>query len=685
MTHVLDALGRIKVTPGIHDHASIVAGGQDLRQIQELEFDDATILTIDGAGDVVRTQVYHAIAANAGVVDDLDHATGGIEGDLLIIRPDAGDTITCRHDQGGAGDFWFAGAADIVLDNQDHLLLVHDGTSWCDVSGGAGGGGTLDDAYDFGGAGVGRTITADAGAVQLDGAGGLGTQGNIVLDDGVGDSPQAQFVNQANEIAYIQHQNDGDFTVRLGGNDGGYQFVVETLAGTHLLTLNALGNAYVNVGGIYADDLSQITVEHDAEDTVAEILRLCLTCFGGGVPAAGFGGRLTWRLDDSASTLEDAGYVDVVFSDATHGSEDTYMPFSVRIAGAAPAEVSRVDGIGLLTASGHTNAGDAQAFIVKNTSGGAVVANAVGYIDENGEFKTTATAYLNVPWCVVVRGGANNADIYVAKRGRVTVTLNGNCAIGDKLYTSTTAGQAQPLTYVQPGLFATALTANVAGAGGACEALLMCHAKPMPYTNANDILHITTSSDSQFAADINGAPVGAVLTYDTIVGNEDSIVPTLAAQVGKLELINTTKVPDEIALISSVNTGANQITVTNAVDIAGWLNNEKIQVNSTTCIIAGPPYYFNVNCSGFLPSNAVAIALQVVANDGAGYAQVRIHGFEVWAASKEAAVMSQNAYYNFGFPHIPVIDQKICYWLNASGAATGEAYLRIQGYTEMVP
>jgi len=38
---------------------------------------------------------------------------------------------------------------------------------------GGGGGGTLDQAYDFGGAGAGRTITADSGAVAINGTGGL--------------------------------------------------------------------------------------------------------------------------------------------------------------------------------------------------------------------------------------------------------------------------------------------------------------------------------------------------------------------------------------------------------------------------------------------------------------------------------------------------------------------------------
>ncbi|MBK9075607.1 MAG: hypothetical protein IPL77_11635 [Flavobacteriales bacterium] len=48
-----------------------------------------------------------------------------------------------------------------------------DGATWVPFVGG----GTLDQAYDFGGAGVGRTITADAGAVTIDGTDGLVSTG----------------------------------------------------------------------------------------------------------------------------------------------------------------------------------------------------------------------------------------------------------------------------------------------------------------------------------------------------------------------------------------------------------------------------------------------------------------------------------------------------------------------------
>lgn len=47
------------------------------------------------------------------------------------------------------------------------------------LGGGGGGSGTLDQAYDFGGPGGGRTITADAGAVSITGVGGLSVNGGV--------------------------------------------------------------------------------------------------------------------------------------------------------------------------------------------------------------------------------------------------------------------------------------------------------------------------------------------------------------------------------------------------------------------------------------------------------------------------------------------------------------------------
>jgi len=121
------------------------SGGHNLREVVELEFENAAELTIDGAGAITRTQVYHTVdTAGDAATDDLDTINGGTEGDLLIIRAeDGGHTVVIKHD---ADNIWLLGKADLSLnDLNDHVILVYSSTNfWCDVGGGGGGGGGVD-------------------------------------------------------------------------------------------------------------------------------------------------------------------------------------------------------------------------------------------------------------------------------------------------------------------------------------------------------------------------------------------------------------------------------------------------------------------------------------------------------------------------------------------------------------
>ena len=59
---------------------------------------------------------------------------------------------------------------DLRFDTLNAVVVVYNGTAWVNLPSG---GNNLDEAYDKGGAGVGRTITADNGAVKIAGADGL--------------------------------------------------------------------------------------------------------------------------------------------------------------------------------------------------------------------------------------------------------------------------------------------------------------------------------------------------------------------------------------------------------------------------------------------------------------------------------------------------------------------------------
>lgn len=112
----------------VHDHSAAGEGGQNLRSIQELEFDNYSELTI-AAGAVTRTQVYHSIDTEAGAAtDDLDTINGGAEADLLITRQD-NDARNVKYTVNG--NLEIPSGIDIYSDLASHALgWIYDGQNW---------------------------------------------------------------------------------------------------------------------------------------------------------------------------------------------------------------------------------------------------------------------------------------------------------------------------------------------------------------------------------------------------------------------------------------------------------------------------------------------------------------------------------------------------------------------------
>lgn len=326
---------------------------------------------------------------------------------------------------------------------------------------------------------------------------------------------------------------------------------------------------------------------------------------------------------------------------------------------------------------------------IKNTSGATANANEVGYINEDGEYKTTTTANDIVIWCVVVTGGANNADIYVAKSGRWTVEYTGSApSAGDYLVTSTVAGSAQRSTVMDPAVFAVCLAA---GSGGTVEALLLCNTVRQIVTNANDAVRIDTLSSTDFVATINGAPSGSTLVYNApSSGAEDTIEPTASSQVGKIVLHNTTR--GDSALISSVDTGTNTITLTAAVPGA-WASGDSITTRSQTAtgaIDTGVRLY-DLDLSG-LSLNPLTrhIILNIYHRDTtASAAQYTIvHPFEAVTgafAVGDNVLGNGNNIFNVKLAEIALKQNKICFGLHASGSGTGSLIIRIRGIDVACP
>ena len=322
---------------------------------------------------------------------------------------------------------------------------------------------------------------------------------------------------------------------------------------------------------------------------------------------------------------------------------------------------------------------------VKNTSGSTVAANDVGYINEAGEFKLNTTDFFEANWAVVVDGAANNADIICTNKGRVTVVCNGNVSAGQFLYLSTTTKQVQPQSYMRPEMLGVAKTNNSSGAGGTCVALLHCNRKEQFISSTNDLIRIDNASDSNWLTTQDGAPAGAVITYNVALtaGSEESIVPVAAGELFKLVLHNTTQA--EEAYIESVNIGANTITVTAAADVSGWVDTNVLSVRSQTntdLLLGG--YWFDLfTGSSEVPelTTMLNFAVQTFVDSGATAKALRPHPWEAGATSKRQLVENALLAGAGGVGQVlpmPLIQRKFQLHWDASGAGTLDIALRLR-------
>jgi hypothetical protein len=335
---------------------------------------------------------------------------------------------------------------------------------------------------------------------------------------------------------------------------------------------------------------------------------------------------------------------------------------------------------------------DTYAFRITNSSGGTVVAGDVGYIDESGEYLETTTANANLTWCVVLVGGTNGSDIYVARKGRVLVTLNANCSVGDYLYTSTTAGQASVLSYIRPEVFAVALTANGAGAGGTCEALLLTGREFQAIVGLQDIINYSTVARSQWSSTINGTPSGTSVVYNiggTWQGEDAIECGGSGNNLGKAVLHNTTR--GDSALISTVNTGTNTITLTATVP-GTWQSGDTITPHSqTNTTSVSSAYWYDIYCTdtdSILPlTTTLWMYLQVWKSGGTGYGTL-VHPWESNVGAKRW--QTNNALTAGTGASNPtnaqsLIDRRFCMLWTASAPAASSVTWRLRGVTVAAP
>lgn len=278
---------------------------------------------------------------------------------------------------------------------------------------------------------------------------------------------------------------------------------------------------------------------------------------------------------------------------------------------------------------------------VKNTSGFTVLPNAVGYVVYTAaaglEFVYTSTVGQA---CVVLVGGANNATIKVATRGRYPLEYIGATpAAGDFLFENFVAVEAQ--SYMSPNVIAIAMAA---GAGGVVDAMMLTGSKIIPFASTNNLLALVSVSASDFVCTQNGAPSGANITYNApSSGAENTINPTLSTELGKIVIHNTTRGTE--AYLQATNTATNVMTFTAAGDVSGWQNGDTLTARSqTNTDVIGSAYFYDIAITSTeLPPLTTAVIITAQLTDTAASKFVRFHPWEAGAASKRQVFPTQVA------------------------------------------
>lgn len=328
-----------------------------------------------------------------------------------------------------------------------------------------------------------------------------------------------------------------------------------------------------------------------------------------------------------------------------------------------------------------------QAFAIKNTSGAAAVANDVGYINAAGEYKTTTTASLIAPWCVVFVGGANNADIHVCRRGRVTVNVATGVVAGEYLETTTVAGRADGRTGASPSIFAVALTGE---SSNTCSALLLTGRTEVPLSSNNDVLRInfsgqsiTTGTEPWYGTINDAAPTASPVTVATATGALANITPVISTEIGHIVIRNTTRGNE--ALIASI-TGAD-ITFVSDVPLATWVNGDSLNAESANT--QNGARLIDLSQAAEIPATAVALLLaEIFSDSGAAAAgkQLTIMPDETFLASKNKNVYAQvQATLNSGSNIVSLTNRRFGCRNSATGAGACLILMRMAAYIEATP
>ena len=324
-----------------------------------------------------------------------------------------------------------------------------------------------------------------------------------------------------------------------------------------------------------------------------------------------------------------------------------------------------------------------------NLSGGAVAAGDVGYIASDGGFYTTTTEGLNGNIAVVTPELGDASFIQVARSGVILVTFNGAGTAGQYAITSTTAGQAKPVTAFQPQVFGVLISNTSGGAGTQAYVQLLTGTQFFPIVGYAGYFYTNVlCSSATFTALINAGGTGGLTTtnvpYDNITAGDSSVAAFLNDSTQcRVMLYNSTR--GTYRYITGTTVASALFTTTASVD--AWADNDSITLyNQTVARVR----YIDIDTSPCMPATTRAVLLSLYNSDSgatpAGYGQAVNPNlaFGGGVSAMPNPVMLQSVL-SFQQLIVPIYNRRFGLQITATGANAATVYNSFYGYWAATP
>ncbi len=453
-----------------------------------------------------------------------------------------------------------AGAeGNIYWDDSENALKVYNGASWSALSAGSGDN-TLDIAYDQGGAGAGRTIVADTGAVVItntdsDGAfllsvtptpGGAAATGGIVITSGA---------NSTEDSLQINNSGSGDDIQGTGSTWSVTKAGVLTAVDAQLTTATVSstftasnGVSLANGGTLTNDTNNEIEFTENSEEfsfaftsnTITLATDTAIDTFDLGVvdDLAGVG---TIAFDAEAS----------IIGLAANGAGDD---LTVRVTGAQNASL-------ILSSSGTA----VDAMQLTTTAGGIDILNGGAAAEDLDITATNASVIITAgeaqPNAISLQSTLGGLDIDVADSTAAAVSIQASAGgldvdvVDDLILTVASSGAADDLVLEQTGAFNASISLQAAGTG--TDAINIDATAGGVDIDAVDDINITCAS-SAGADDFNIIQTGAVdasISLQAAGTGADAI--SLQASAGGIDI----DAVDDINITCASSAGADDLNI----------------------------------------------------------------------------------------------------------------------------